>query len=151
MSKFKVSSSFKVQYLWSHPSCPTVQFHPFTVYLSLCSIPVSIKKNILYEFLYQEMVLMPDQANIWNLYFFSKRSLDMTFSVRQKYTLYWTYSMWKIMYEVCPENSRKYRVKNFQSYLEAIQPCHLQSTPLYSVCTAASISSMFWSIPGRLF
>jgi hypothetical protein len=31
----------------------------------------------------------------------------------------------------------------FQSYLEAIQPCRLQSTPLYSVCTAASVSSMF--------
>ena len=46
-------------------------------------------------------------------------------------------------YEVCPENSRIYRVKIFQSYLEAIQPCQLQSTPLYSVCTAASVSSMF--------
>ena len=46
-------------------------------------------------------------------------------------------------YEVCPENSRTYRVKIFHSYLEAIQPCRLQSTPLYSVCTAASVSSMF--------
>ena len=55
------------------------------------------------------------------------------------------------VYEVCPENSRIYRVKRFQSYLEAIQPCRLQSTPLYSVCTAASVSSMFWSIPGKLF
>ena len=47
------------------------------------------------------------------------------------------------IYEVCPENSRIYRVKIFQSYLEAIKPCRLQSTPLYSVCTAASVSSMF--------
>ena len=46
-------------------------------------------------------------------------------------------------YEVRPENSRIYRVKIFPSYLEAIQPCRLQSTPLYSVCTAASFSSMF--------
>ena len=34
------------------------------------------------------------------------------------------------MYEFCPENSQIYRVKIFQSYLEAIQPCRLQSTPL---------------------
>jgi len=47
------------------------------------------------------------------------------------------------MYEICPENSRVYRVKNFPSYLEAIQLCRLQSTPLYSVCIAASVSSMF--------
>jgi len=39
----------------------------------------------------------------------------------------------------------------FPSYLEAIQPCRLQSTPLYSVCTAASVSSIFWSIPGKIF
>ena len=55
------------------------------------------------------------------------------------------------MYEVYPENSRIYRIKIFQSYLEAIRSCCLQSTPLYSVCTAASVSSMFWSIPGKLF
>jgi len=54
-------------------------------------------------------------------------------------------------YEVCPKNSRIYRVKIFPSYLEATQPCRLQSTPLYSVCTADSVSSMFWSIPGKLF
>ena len=47
------------------------------------------------------------------------------------------------VYEVCLENFRIYCVKIFQSYLEAIQPCRLQSTPLYSVCTAASVSSMF--------
>ena len=50
--------------------------------------------------------------------------------------------LWAIqIYEVCLENSRIYRVKIFQSYLEAIQPCHLQNTPLYSVCTAASTDS----------
>jgi len=54
-------------------------------------------------------------------------------------------------YEVCPENSRIYRLKIFQFYLEAIQPCRLQSTPLYSVCTAAKVSSIFRSIPGKLF
>ena len=48
-----------------------------------------------------------------------------------------------LMYEVCPENSRIYRVKIFQSYLEAIQPCRLQSPPLYSERTAASVSTMF--------
>jgi hypothetical protein len=47
------------------------------------------------------------------------------------------------VYVACPENSRMYRIKIFQSYLEAIQPCRLQSTPLYYVCTAASVSSMF--------
>ena len=41
----------------------------------------------------------------------------------------------EMKYEVCPEYSRIYRVKIFQSYLEAIQPCRLQSSPLYSVCT----------------
>ena len=82
MSKFRVFPSFKVQHLWSYPSCPTVQFHPFTVYL--CSIPVPTKKKLLYEFLYQEMVLMPNQANICNLYFFNNRSLDLTFSDKSK-------------------------------------------------------------------
>jgi hypothetical protein len=53
-------------------------------------------------------------------------------SVRVQYT-----------YVACPENFRMYRMKIFQSYLEAIQPCRLQSTLLYSVCTAASVSSMF--------
>jgi hypothetical protein len=32
-------------------------------------------------------------------------------------------------YVACPENFRMYRIKIFQSYLEAIQPCRLQSTP----------------------
>jgi hypothetical protein len=59
--------------------------------------------------------------------------------------------IWNIVYVACPENFRTYRIKIFQSYLEATQPCRLQSTPLYSVCTAASVSSMFWSIPGKLF
>jgi hypothetical protein len=47
------------------------------------------------------------------------------------------------VYVACPENFQMYRIKIFHSYLEAIQPCRLQSTPLYSVCTAASVSSMF--------
>ena len=49
-----------------------------------------------------------------------------------------------VKYEVCPENSRIYRVKIFQSYLEAIQPCGLQSTPLYSARTAFNVLKHSW-------
>ena len=41
--------------------------------------------------------------------------------------------------------------KNFPVLPWSYSACCLQSTPLYSVCTAASVSSMFWNIPGKLF
>ena len=62
--------------------------------------------------------------------------------LKYKFLIFCAYHL-DTIYEVCPENSRIYRVKIFQSYLEAIQPCRLQSTPLYSVCTATSVSAMF--------
>jgi hypothetical protein len=47
------------------------------------------------------------------------------------------------VYEVCPESSRIFHIKIFPSFLEAIQPCRPQSTRLYFVCTAASVSATF--------
>ena len=77
-------------------------------------------------------ILVVGKKHAWYTHTYIHNTYVHTYRVRKKN-----------VYEVCPENSRIYPVKIFSSYLEAIQPCRLQSTPLYSVCTAASVSSIF--------
>ena len=93
----------------------------------------------------------PSVLYIGHAFRYSPENVFYIFNQQIYFIIWYLLDRASLIYEVCPENSRIYRLKIFQSYLEVIQPCRLQSTPLYSVCTAASVSSMFWSIPGKLF
>ena len=72
-----------------------------------------------------------------------KNKLNFHFAQFFKVILEYKFRTSFLTNDVCPENSLIYPVKILPSYLETIQPCRLQSTPFYSVRTAAYVSSMF--------